>query len=309
MSPRPNARPMFSGDLKGSARCGLGEYHLMPGSRKNGSEFAAHQPRTQDADSHGIAASAQERTRTSKKPAFLIDQQSLSSVPSDHLPRNVAPTTGLLQTVAEHWDGTSWCFVPTPTSSTQNQRLTAVTALSDGTVAAVGVSFKHKQRIGWPRFSARAPVRGGNAAQRSGKAVRRWPGGGTSVSHGVVRHGPKSWPNRLRAKRLRAQPGAYTRVRYEGPAPSVRPKVAPAPHSSARASRGQGRRTSLFRASALPPVQPARAANSSSRADLPPCRHPDKPGCLRGPRCCCRTDACEVPAGLTWPQPYLRMRE
>jgi len=50
------------------------------------------------------------------------------------------PATGNQQTVTEHWDGTSWSIVSTP-SSTQNQRLTAVTARSDGTVAAVGVSF------------------------------------------------------------------------------------------------------------------------------------------------------------------------
>jgi hypothetical protein len=48
------------------------------------------------------------------------------------------PTTGFAQTVTEHFDGTQWTIVPSPTSSTQNQSLRAVSALSDGTVTAVG---------------------------------------------------------------------------------------------------------------------------------------------------------------------------
>jgi hypothetical protein len=52
----------------------------------------------------------------------------------------VDPATGNLQTVTEHFDGTSWSIIASP-GSNQNQKLVGVTALGDGTVAAVGVSF------------------------------------------------------------------------------------------------------------------------------------------------------------------------
>ena len=49
------------------------------------------------------------------------------------------PTTNLFQPLTEHFDGTSWSVVPTP-SSTQGQTLNGVTALRTGEVVAVGTS-------------------------------------------------------------------------------------------------------------------------------------------------------------------------
>jgi hypothetical protein len=45
---------------------------------------------------------------------------------------------GHIQTLTEHWDGTSWSVIASPNPGTSANRLNAVTALSDGTVAAVG---------------------------------------------------------------------------------------------------------------------------------------------------------------------------
>jgi hypothetical protein len=44
---------------------------------------------------------------------------------------------GNLQTLTEHWDGTSWSIIPSPNPGNRSS-LIGVTALSDGTVAAVG---------------------------------------------------------------------------------------------------------------------------------------------------------------------------
>ena len=41
-------------------------------------------------------------------------------------------------TLIEHWDGTSWTIVSSPDPGTATNALVAVTALSDGTVVAVG---------------------------------------------------------------------------------------------------------------------------------------------------------------------------
>ncbi len=41
-------------------------------------------------------------------------------------------------TLTEHWDGTSWSIIPSPSPAANQNQLFAVTALSDGTVAAVG---------------------------------------------------------------------------------------------------------------------------------------------------------------------------
>jgi hypothetical protein len=46
--------------------------------------------------------------------------------------------SGAIQTLTEHWDGTSWSIIASPNPSTLNE-LFGVTALSDGTVAAVGL--------------------------------------------------------------------------------------------------------------------------------------------------------------------------
>src|SRR6516225_3734510 len=45
---------------------------------------------------------------------------------------------GLPKTLTEHWDGTSWSIIPSPSPAANQNQLFAVTALSDGTVAAVG---------------------------------------------------------------------------------------------------------------------------------------------------------------------------
>jgi hypothetical protein len=42
------------------------------------------------------------------------------------------------QTLVEQWNGTSWSIVSSPSPSTTENYLEAVTALSDGTVVAVG---------------------------------------------------------------------------------------------------------------------------------------------------------------------------
>jgi hypothetical protein len=42
------------------------------------------------------------------------------------------------QTLTEHWDGTSWSIIPSPSPAANQNELFAVTALSDGTVVAVG---------------------------------------------------------------------------------------------------------------------------------------------------------------------------
>ena len=47
-------------------------------------------------------------------------------------------TTGSSATLIEHWDGTSWTIVSSPDPGTASNALAAVTALSDGTVVAVG---------------------------------------------------------------------------------------------------------------------------------------------------------------------------
>src|SRR5262249_51538644 len=44
---------------------------------------------------------------------------------------------GNLQTLSEHWDGTGWSIIPSPSPGNRSA-LFGVTALSDGTVAAVG---------------------------------------------------------------------------------------------------------------------------------------------------------------------------
>jgi hypothetical protein len=45
---------------------------------------------------------------------------------------------GAAKTLTEHWDGTSWSIIPSPSPAGNQNQLFAVTALSDGTVAAVG---------------------------------------------------------------------------------------------------------------------------------------------------------------------------
>jgi hypothetical protein len=47
-------------------------------------------------------------------------------------------TTSGTATLIEHWDGTSWTIVSSPNPGTAANALAAVTALSDGTVVAVG---------------------------------------------------------------------------------------------------------------------------------------------------------------------------
>jgi hypothetical protein len=45
---------------------------------------------------------------------------------------------GHIATLTEHWDGTSWSVITSPNPGSTSNRLYGVTALSDGTVAAVG---------------------------------------------------------------------------------------------------------------------------------------------------------------------------
>ena len=49
------------------------------------------------------------------------------------------PSTGLQQTLTEHWDGTSWSVIASPNAAPAgSSTLAGVTALGDGTVVAVG---------------------------------------------------------------------------------------------------------------------------------------------------------------------------
>ena len=50
------------------------------------------------------------------------------------------PTTGFERTLTEHFDGTSWTIVASPNATTGHNTLAGVTALTDGTVVAVGTA-------------------------------------------------------------------------------------------------------------------------------------------------------------------------
>jgi hypothetical protein len=56
-------------------------------------------------------------------------------------------------TLTEHWDGTSWSIIPSPNPPGNRNELFGVTALSDGTVAAVGA-----QRDVYPNESQTTPL-------------------------------------------------------------------------------------------------------------------------------------------------------
>ena len=60
--------------------------------------------------------------------------------------------TGLIgsKTLIEQWDGTSWSIVSSPNPSAFENYLTAVTALSDGTVVAVGTEQDNNIRVNFP---------------------------------------------------------------------------------------------------------------------------------------------------------------
>jgi hypothetical protein len=60
--------------------------------------------------------------------------------------------TGLIgsKTLIQQWDGTSWSIVSSPSPSTYENYLTAVTALSDGTVVAVGIEQDNNNRVNFP---------------------------------------------------------------------------------------------------------------------------------------------------------------
>jgi hypothetical protein len=53
-------------------------------------------------------------------------------------------------TLIEQWDGTSWTIVSSPSPSTIENYLYAVTALSDGTVVAVGTQRDNTTDINIP---------------------------------------------------------------------------------------------------------------------------------------------------------------
>jgi hypothetical protein len=69
------------------------------------------------------------------------------------------------KTLTEHWDGTSWSIIPSPSPAANQNELFAVTALRDGTVAAVG----HQEDVNTDQplilqNAASAPPAGGSAA-------------------------------------------------------------------------------------------------------------------------------------------------
>jgi hypothetical protein len=51
------------------------------------------------------------------------------------------PSTGFNRTLTEHWDGTNWSVVSSPNATTGHNVLNGVSALSDGTVTAVGYAI------------------------------------------------------------------------------------------------------------------------------------------------------------------------
>jgi hypothetical protein len=55
---------------------------------------------------------------------------------------------GASKTLTEHWDGTSWSIIPSPDPGRLSNSLSGVTALSDGTVAAVGQQVSSKVETG-----------------------------------------------------------------------------------------------------------------------------------------------------------------
>ena len=55
-----------------------------------------------------------------------------------HLGGRRIHTSGGAATLIEHWDGTSWTIISSPNPGTASNSLFGVTALSDGTVVAVG---------------------------------------------------------------------------------------------------------------------------------------------------------------------------
>jgi hypothetical protein len=58
------------------------------------------------------------------------------------------PVIGGEQTLTEHWDGTSWSIIASPNPGKVANGLSGVTALSDGTVAAVGFEETNKTVTG-----------------------------------------------------------------------------------------------------------------------------------------------------------------
>ena len=59
------------------------------------------------------------------------------------------PSTGLQQTLTEHWDGTSWSVTASPNAAPAgSSTLAGVTALGDGTVVAVGTISNNSNNNG-----------------------------------------------------------------------------------------------------------------------------------------------------------------
>jgi hypothetical protein len=57
------------------------------------------------------------------------------------------PVVGAAKTLTEHWDGMSWSIITSPNPGTVNE-IFGVTALSDGTVTAVGFQENSKTLTG-----------------------------------------------------------------------------------------------------------------------------------------------------------------
>jgi hypothetical protein len=50
-------------------------------------------------------------------------------------------STGAVETLTEHFDGTSWSIIPSPNANSNDNALAGVTALGTGDVVAVGNAF------------------------------------------------------------------------------------------------------------------------------------------------------------------------
>jgi hypothetical protein len=104
--------------------------------------FFNHRSHTKAAIEHwdGTSWSIVSSPNPTSSPALNSSLNGIAAVSADDIWAVGAfnKSTGGAATLTEHWDGTSWTIVSSPNPGTASNALAAVTALSDGTVVAVG---------------------------------------------------------------------------------------------------------------------------------------------------------------------------
>jgi hypothetical protein len=75
-------------------------------------------------------------------PAFLSGVAAVSATDIWAVGASPDPSTGLDRTLTEHWDGTKWSIVASPNVGTDENQLSGVTALKNGTIVAVGTAIE-----------------------------------------------------------------------------------------------------------------------------------------------------------------------